>query len=473
MSHPLEKTKRTICQIGLIAGMLSCAGTCLAGQHTTFVRGFLGEPETGYNGQGYSHLGPVKMLVARQKGPDTRIEWRSAPLPSTIDTPNVTFVFTGAMGNQQSDQGRFSLWVNGRQAATFDVVVEPTRFIPASTDCEFLYNAIWADSTRCDSSGYCYLTVPGDWVRPGEPATLEVRAVDAGLEHRFGLIHAEDAPLSIPDRPWRMFVARSKGPANPPPAGQEASYEWYLPQFFDPGILTTIGPPGDPAETAVSPTGSLFYACDRGFEGAPQGYLRKAVAFALQEGAEIVPVGFGEPARQELADGDLPMVTTFWKHGPIEVRETALAEPLKKAPYVDGQERTLAWAALDVTNRGDAPRDLCLLGFYVGEEKDPRPDCQYREGAVVLNDSALFSAQAPTGFTGGVPPRIPRADRGDRAAGCPRSASPAQGCVQRAGGPRPTCPRSDVANPVQPGDQFPLDESLESPATALRSRRAS
>ena len=51
-------------------------------------------------------------------------------------------------------------------------------------------------------------------------------------------------------------------PALPPPAGQEASYEWYLGQYTDPTMFTPIGLPADPAETAVSPNGELLYAND-------------------------------------------------------------------------------------------------------------------------------------------------------------------------------------------------------------------
>jgi hypothetical protein len=133
------------------------------------IRGFPNEPEKGFNGEWFSHLGSVRMYVVRQKTPDTRIEWKSSPLPGKIATPNVTFVWTGAFGYRQSEQGNFSLWVNGREAAICDVVIEPTRFVPASPGCELLYDAIWAHSTRCESSGFFYLTVPGDWVRPNEP----------------------------------------------------------------------------------------------------------------------------------------------------------------------------------------------------------------------------------------------------------------------------------------------------------------
>ena len=52
-------------------------------------------------------------------------------------------------------------------------------------------------------------------------------------------------------------MRRSSRPGTPPPAGEEASYDWYREQYCDPVVFTPIGLPGDPAETAVSPTGQL------------------------------------------------------------------------------------------------------------------------------------------------------------------------------------------------------------------------
>ena len=83
-------------------------------------------------------------------------------------------------------------------------------------------------------------------------------------------------------------------PAPPPPAGQEASYEWYLPQYMDPTIYTPIGLPADPAETVVTPNGELVYANElhkhvRYISGTR--YAVNGLAFALFDGAQIVPIG--------------------------------------------------------------------------------------------------------------------------------------------------------------------------------------
>ena len=206
--------------------------------------------------------------------------------------------------------------------------------------------------------------------------------------------------------------------ALPPPAGQEASYEWYLPQYTDPAIYTPIGLPADPAETGVSPTGELVYANDvviqggnftsRQIEGTP--YSRNSLSFALYDGSRIVPFGAGEPARQTLDQGYFPIVVTTWSHGELAIREVSFSEPLRGADYQSGLESTLAWAVLEVTNHGGAVKPLVLLAAHMGEEENLTRDHIYDRGAVLargverpdgdhLPPSALFSAQFPPGFS--------------------------------------------------------------------------
>ena len=67
-------------------------------------------------------------------------------------------------------------------------------------------------------------------------------------------MRADDAPLTIPDRAWmKRTHAANRAPGSPPPPGEEAAYDWYRAQYPDPRIFAPIGPPGDPAEAAVSP----------------------------------------------------------------------------------------------------------------------------------------------------------------------------------------------------------------------------
>ncbi|HEV2328867.1 MAG TPA: hypothetical protein VGY56_08790 [Verrucomicrobiae bacterium] len=94
----------------------------------------------------------------------------------------------------------------------------------------------------------------------------------------------------------------------PPPLGHEASRQWYLNQYADPAIFTSIGPPGDPGDAEVSPDGQLFSGAivPPSKAGRLVGntiYCRQALAFALLYGGQILPVGSGQRAKQSFVDG--------------------------------------------------------------------------------------------------------------------------------------------------------------------------
>lgn len=293
----------------LTSGTASCAS-----EGTTFVRGFVGEPEGAFKEQWSSHLGRGQMFEVRKRAPYLTMKWKSAPVPAPLTTKSVTFAWTGVMYGAPYGEP-YTLFVNGRAAADFDVRMKPTRYRPREKGVEFLYNAIYMYGKYTSSAGHLYLTVPADWVEPGKPATLEVRAKKLARGGGwFGLVQAEDAPLAFPSGEFRKFVALPRPPLAPPD-GKEGSYEWYKPQYCDISIFTPIGLPGDPGEAAVSPKGQLIYANRnlnwRGRVGPTNPpYVRDGLAFALYDGERIVPIGTGEPARQSLAEGYIPIVTT-------------------------------------------------------------------------------------------------------------------------------------------------------------------
>ena len=210
-------------------------------------------------------------------------------------------------------------------------------------------------------------------------------------------------PTNVPNAEARLPGNSPPPPhaALPPPAGQEASYEWYLPQYTDPTIYTPIGLPADPAETVVTPSGELVYANElhkhvKRIPGTP--YAVNALAFALFDGAQIVPMGVGQPARQSLEKGYLPIVITSAKHGNLEIRETTYSEPLEASAYQTGMESTLAWAVFEITNHGAEARPLTLLAAQMGDQTNLKLDLTYNDGVVLEKGSALFSARVPAGF---------------------------------------------------------------------------
>jgi len=381
-----------------------------ATENTTFVRGVSGEPECGQSENWYSHLGKVKTYQVRKTGPALKMTWQTAPVPANVATKTVTFAWSGVMYGAPFGKP-YRLYVNGKAAADFDVRIKPTRYAPLAKGVQFLYDAIYMYNKYGSSAGHLYLTVPAKWVEAGKPATLEVRAEQSRPGGWFGIVESDDAPLELPSGTFRPFVALPRPPLAPP-EGKEGSYEWYKPQYRDIGIFTPIGPPGDPAEVAVSPEGQLIHANDnlnwRGrIGGTNPPYIKNGLVFALYDGERIVPVGTGELARQSLAGGYVPVVTTQWKYGAIEVKETAFAEPMNAAPYETGHERTLAWAGFELMNTSKSRRTVTLLAFYVGQAHNVAPKMTYRDGAVIKAGSAVFAAQLPKNFTAEFAPTFP------------------------------------------------------------------
>ena len=67
------------------------------------------------------------------------------------------------------------------------MVMWPTEFPGRTKDCRLVFNVSYAPEVKefttypTDASGVFYLTMPKDWVKPGEPVTLKVCAKDRGL----------------------------------------------------------------------------------------------------------------------------------------------------------------------------------------------------------------------------------------------------------------------------------------------------
>ena len=222
---------------------------------TTFVRGFRGEPQGGFQGVWGTHLGEGQMFGVRQKKGVAEMEWKSAPLPTEIRGDSVTFVLTGAMGSGPGG-GSFTIFVNGHAAADCDAVLESTQF-PAGQE---LPPAV-RRPLHLQRAGVLRALLPdrAQGVGQGGPG-----GGPSGQSHGRGrgdvvcVAHADDAPLAIPDHDWTVLIhAASAKAGTPPPPGEEASYDWYRRQYYDPVVFTPIGPPADPTETAVMPSGQL------------------------------------------------------------------------------------------------------------------------------------------------------------------------------------------------------------------------
>ena len=376
---------------------------------TIFVRGYAGGATGGFKTRTPTHLGDVAVQGVRQVAPNLTVRWLSAPLPAKLGAQKVTFVWTGAVGGGGLGGGDFTLYLNGRAVADLGSIRQPTRFPVREAGCELLYNPKWVHAKLVESSGHFYLTVPASWLRPGEPARLEVRGRDTGEGYWFALVAAEDAPLGLPSAAWSDFIRRNQ-PALPPPPGTEATYAWYLGQFGEPCLYSPVGPPADPAESAISHTGQIFGNPELSMKDVPHTAPRlfwNGLIFTLYDGHQLVHVGDGEPARQSLVGGNLPIVVTTWKNGDLEWRETAFGEPLRGEGYQSGTEPTLVWAAIELTNHGREARAVTLPAYDVGDRSHPKPNLLFQDGVVMQGQSARLAVQAPEGFKAEFNPIFP------------------------------------------------------------------
>ena len=117
--------------------------------------------------------------------------------------------------------------------------------------------------------------------------------------------------------------------------------------------------------------------------------------------------------RQSLEDGYLPIVLTLWRHGDLDIRQRATAEPLRGTSYHTGLESTLAWAEFDITNNGQQAREITFFAAQTGDNEHHKRDLSYRDGVVMENGSALSSARVPPGFSLEFRPEVPATNKPD------------------------------------------------------------
>jgi hypothetical protein len=427
------------CIILAFAGALRAADSSTP----TFVRGFSGEAKGGFREKGTCHHGEVPFAEVRKQKGLCEMQWKTAAVPAGLPAATVTFVWTGGLGGAplQGDlgdqrpevvlasmgpchQGDFTISVNGHAAADFDVVMEPTEFPGRQPECRLVFNVVYTPDAGGFSpypqhaSGYFYLSVPKAWVKPGEAASIEVRAKvkdsEAESSAWFALIASDDAPLSPPDQVCKVFRPIEESPRfRPPPKGEEASIQWYRKQFDGDGILTAIGPPGDAADLGVSASGQLMYNFDRLLPGTP--YAANALVFGIVENGRAVPFGWEPAARQELVDGTLPCVVSKWRSDDWEMEQTAFGRPLRGKAVVTGLESTVGWADFRVRNCATTAREFTLLVTRMGDRGKIRRDLSYRQGVVMENGSARFSAKTPHGFSAEFLPMFPADAKPDAA----------------------------------------------------------
>ena len=138
----------------------------------------------------------ARLWMVRQLGEPWRLEWRTERLPAVLPD-EVTFAFTAATGWTTEPSGYFTLHLNGNKLLRFNLP-EGDETTWQSDDGRSTL-AFDVREAGIDQFGIMHLTVPGERLRRGEPALLEVTGSDSGSRRWFGLYDYTDTPLDPSD----------------------------------------------------------------------------------------------------------------------------------------------------------------------------------------------------------------------------------------------------------------------------------
>lgn len=128
-----------------------------------------------------SGLGVLSLHVCRLTDGRSRLGWSSRSTDGVFRWPI-------AMGFWSQPKGVFSLWIQGRDALSFDVSLEDAVWTRPDGGVEMRYQV--EETSAEDSNGMLELRVSSDWAKPGERVAFEVRGGAAGSQRWFGVYDA-------------------------------------------------------------------------------------------------------------------------------------------------------------------------------------------------------------------------------------------------------------------------------------------
>jgi hypothetical protein len=132
-------------------------------------------------------VGTLPMRIVRQTTGNDVVTWQTRPTPKELKS-DVPYTFRWLVSTGYKSQpagGHFTLYVDGKELLRFDVAFESRDWSSGDGRVKLAYEV--KRVTEEDSDGIMALTVPGGWLRPGEPAQLEVRGSAAISQRHFGL----------------------------------------------------------------------------------------------------------------------------------------------------------------------------------------------------------------------------------------------------------------------------------------------
>jgi beta-galactosidase len=133
-----------------------------------------------------SFLGELALRCIHDTDRENELAWQTQPVPQDRDENKpFTFRWVGASGYISQPLTRFAFYCGDRELFDVDVVRRDTTWKSADGAAVLQYNV--KSSTSEDSSGLMSLTVPGAWLKPGEPVKLRLTSPQAGGRRWVGI----------------------------------------------------------------------------------------------------------------------------------------------------------------------------------------------------------------------------------------------------------------------------------------------
>ena len=158
-----------------------------------FVAGFAAtNAETGQPWPSYRENN-APYYILRQTAETNRLEWTTAPVPASLDSAHVTFVFAGGLGwRSEPETAGFAFCVNGKPIINFDVTDAYRQWRDEATGISLMF--LPKRQLHLDTAGIFFVTVPKAQLTPGAPCTFAVESKGSGSQRWFGLNPYTDVP---------------------------------------------------------------------------------------------------------------------------------------------------------------------------------------------------------------------------------------------------------------------------------------
>ena len=132
-------------------------------------------------------------FIVRQSADTNRLEWTSAPVPQTLESEHVTFVFAGGLGwRSEPETPGFAFCVNGKRVTDFDVTDASRQWKDDASGISLVF--LPKRQLDQDTAGVFFVIVPSTLLEPGKPCTFAVESKGSGSKRWFGLNPYTDVP---------------------------------------------------------------------------------------------------------------------------------------------------------------------------------------------------------------------------------------------------------------------------------------